>query len=79
MAIPRRQQLYNPLLQALRELGGSASILELDDATIQKLDLSEADLNQPHDERRTEIAYRLAWVRTDLKWYGLLNNSERGV
>lgn len=79
MAIPRREQLYNPLLQALRELGGSASILELDDATIRKLDLSEADLNQPHDERRTEIAYRLAWVRTDLKWYGLINNSERGV
>lgn len=79
MAIPRREQLYNPLLQALRDLGGSASILELDEATIQKLDLSEEDLNKPHDERRTEIAYQLAWVRTDLKRYGLLNNSERAV
>ncbi len=79
MALPPVDHLYNPLLQALRELGGSASILELDEATIEKLDLSEEDLNQPHGDRTTEIAYRLAWVRTHLKMYGLLNNSERAV
>ncbi len=79
MALPPREQLYNPLFQALRQLGGSASILELDDATIKRLDLSEEDLNQPHDNHRTEIAYSFAWVRTDLKAYGVLNNSERGI
>jgi restriction system protein len=79
LAVPPVDQLYNPLLQALRELGGSASILELDEATIEKLALSEEDLNQPHDDRTTKIAYRLAWVRTHLKMYGLLNNSERAV
>ncbi len=79
MAIPSVDQLYNPLLQALRELGASASLSELDEATIQKLDLTEDELLQPHGQRRTEIAYRLAWVRTHLRLYGLLNNSERGV
>lgn len=79
MAVPSVDQLYNPVLQALQALGGSASILELDDAVIQRLNLSEADINQPHDERRSEIAYRLAWVRTHLKMYGVLNNSERAV
>ncbi|MDQ3327518.1 MAG: restriction endonuclease [Chloroflexota bacterium] len=79
MAVPSVDHLYNPLLQALRKLGGSAAISELENATIPTLNLSENDLNQPHGQRTTEVAYRLAWARTNLKIYGLLDNSQRGV
>ena len=79
MPVPPVDQLYNPVLRAVQVLGGSASILELDDAVTHDLALTENEVNQPHDERRSEIAYRLAWARTHLKLYGLLNNSERGV
>lgn len=79
MAVPRFYELFNPLLQALKTLGGSASISELDDEVTQRLQLSDEDIAQPHDSHGTELQYQLAWARTYLKWYGLLNNSERGV
>ncbi len=79
MPLPSAEQLYNPLLEAMARLGGSASILELDEAVTQRLSLTEQEVNQPHDERISELAYRLAWARTHLKMYGLMNNSERGV
>ncbi len=70
----------NPLLEALKSLGGSASIAELNDKIAEILGLTEEQLAVPHgDNRGSEVAYRLAWTRTYLKKYGLLENSSRGV
>jgi restriction system protein len=79
MAIPRYEDLFNPLLEAIKELGGSASIAELVEEVAQNLHLTDKEIAEAHDERRTKLQYRLAWVRTYLKVYGLLDNSERGV
>ena len=79
MPVPKHTALYNPALQALRRLGGSANITELDDEVIKNLNLTDEDIAQPHDERQTEVEYRLAWARTYLKAYGLIENSGRGV
>jgi restriction system protein len=81
-AVPPYHELMNPLLQALHDLGGSGSIEEMYEKTIEHLALSEAILSIPHDPERsnqTEIQYRLAWARTYLRKYGLLENSSRGV
>ena len=79
MAAPKFYELFNPLLQALRELGGSASIPELEEAVSRILNLSEAGINEIHKGNRTKFSYNLAWARTYLKRYNLLENSERGV
>lgn len=79
MAIPQYDGLFNPLLKAIKELGGSASIAELDEEVTQNLHLTDKEIAESHDERRTKLQYRLAWARTYLKAYGLLDNSERGV
>lgn len=79
MPIPQYEKLFNPLLLAIKKLGGSASIVELEEEVARILHLSDADLAESHDERRTELQYRLAWARTYLKAYGLLDNSGRGV
>ena len=79
MPIPQSYELFNPLLKALRELGGSASIQELEDEVGKALQLSEADLEEIHKGNQTKISYNLAWARTYLKKYGLLENSARGV
>ncbi len=79
MAVPSHTELFNPTLQAIKKLGDSASNAELNEEVIRNLKLSEQDLAQPHDPRQTEIEYRLAWARTYLKIYGLLDNSSRGV
>lgn len=79
MPIPQYHELYNPALQALRRLGGSANITELDEEVIKNLELTVEEIAQSHDERQTEVEYRLAWARTYLKAYGLLENSARGI
>ena len=38
-----------------------------------------SQLHDPEKSNQTEVAYRLAWARTYLKKYGLLENSVRGV
>lgn len=72
----------NPLLCALRVLGGSGSVQEIYDKVVELEKLPDDVLSQLHDAEKsdqTEVAYRLAWARTYLKKYGLLENSTRGV
>ncbi len=80
--LPKYNELLNPLLRALHDLGGSGTIEEISSKVSEILDLPEDVLNIPHDPDKgsqTEVEYRLAWARTYLKKYGLLDNSERGV
>ncbi len=76
------QQLYDGTLQALHKLGGSATIHEIHDEVVAILALSDEEIALPHGSRPnspTDIKYRLGWVRTWLKRYGLLENSGKGV
>jgi restriction system protein len=79
MSVPRASDLFNPLLTAIKRLGDSASIPEMDEEVTKNLNLTEEEIAQRHDNRYTELGYRLAWARSNLKAYGLLDNSERGV
>ena len=71
--------MFNALLLAVKELGGSASIEELEERTALELNLTAKDLATIHKGNRTKFSYNLAWARTYLKKYGVLDNSERGV
>lgn len=80
--IPPQDQLMNPTLQALHILGGSGTIEEIYAKVIELVDFSDEQLEQLHNPERggqTEIEYRLAWSRTYLKKFGVLENSSRGV
>jgi restriction system protein len=65
------------LLAVLAELGGSASVREIEDAVAKNLNLSEVQLSLPHDKSRTEFQYRLAWTRSYAKKAGLLISPRR--
>ena len=79
MTIPKFDELFNPVLEAIKKLGGSASISELDEEVTKSLHLTDKEISEPHNERMTELQYRLAWARSYLKAFELLDNSERGV
>jgi restriction system protein len=79
MPIPKYDDLFNPLLQAIRNLGGSASIAEQEDEVAAILKLSDSEVSEIHRGNRTKLSYRLAWARNYLKRYGALDNSSRGV
>lgn len=79
--VPTFDQLMIPLLQALKILGGSGTIDEIYEKVIELMGLSDEILDISHGEsgNQSEVAYRLAWARTYLKKYGVLENSARGV
>lgn len=80
--IPTFDRLMNPVIQALKELGGSGTIEEIDNKVAEIAHLSDEQLEVLHNPEKgsqTEVEYRLAWTRTYLKKYGILENSSRGV
>ena len=78
--IPATAELLNPTLAAIRALGGSATIAEIENRIAADLGLPEAVTQVPHGRgSATELAYRLGWARTHLKNYGMLDNSARGI
>ena len=80
LSLPTFDDLFNPLIRALRALGGSGSIQEIYDKVVELEKLPESVLSQLHNEGdMTEVAYRLAWARSWLKKFGVLENSQRGV
>lgn len=81
MDVPTFDRLLNPTLAALRRLGGSASITELLEQIVEDLQLPQEVAEQAHSGRgnQTELEYRLAWSRTYLKKYRVIENSSRGV
>lgn len=79
---PTQLELVEPVFAILVELGGSATIDEMRDSVIKKLNLSDNVVDEPHKgnaSQQTELEYQLAWVRTRLKNLGAIINSKRGV
>lgn len=79
--LPSFDELIIPTVKALIKLGGSGSIEEINTNVYEIYNISDEILNIPHGENGTlsEVDYRLAWSKTYLKKYGLLENSSRGV
>ena len=68
--VPRRDDLLDPILATLHELGGSASRGELKNEVIENMGL-------PPDQ--TKLEYNVGFSISRLKQLGLIDNSERGV
>lgn len=79
--VPTYDKLLIPILEALKILGGSGSIEEINEKVYEVAKISQETLEIPKDESslQLKIDYRLAWARTYLKKYGLLANSSRGI
>ena len=82
LKVPTYDRMMNPLLESLRDLGGSGTIDEMANKVAEVMQLSDDQLEILHDPDkggRSEFEYRLAWTRTYLKKFGLLENSSRGI
>ena len=68
-------------VEALKDLGGSATIQELDEKVIEIEGVTEAEqaLVMAQGQNGTRVNYYLAWARTYLKRGDALVNSSRGV
>jgi hypothetical protein len=74
--IPSFDQLMMPTVQALRLLGGSASIEELNQKVIEVLGLPEEIASYRRaGASENEVLYRAAWARTYLRRDGILERA----
>jgi len=76
------ENLMNPVIQALKQLGGSGTNEEINNKVAELAGIPSDQLEVLHNPEKggiTEVEYRLMWTRTYLKKYGLLDNSSRGI
>lgn len=81
--IPTYRDLMLPTLVAIRELGGSGAISEVDEKAIAAAGVTEQQLAVEYPPEASssgsKVVHRLHWARTYLKAIGALDNSVRGV
>lgn len=70
---------FGPLLDALRQLGGSAKPREATDKIAENLGLHEEKLNEILSSGQSRFYNQVAWARQYLAWEGLLDASQHGI
>jgi restriction system protein len=75
----RFARYFNPVLDALRALGGSARPAEVCDWIAEQLGLSQAERDKANQSGDSQFENDVAWVRFYLVRTGYLDSSTRGV
>jgi restriction system protein len=70
---------FGPLLDALRQLGGSAKPREASDKIADNLKLRDDKLNELLESGQSRYYNQVAWARQYLAWEGLLDTSQHGI
>ncbi len=68
-----------PLLNALRELGGSGRPREVSSLIAERNNLRPDKLEETTKSGQTRFHNQVAWARQYLVWEGLLDGSKHGV
>lgn len=80
LSLPKVDELYQPTLQALATLGGSASVEELEDAITSALGATQEQLDMTYPKSGAHVlSDRISWARSWLKFPGFIDNPKRGV
>lgn len=79
-ALPKYDDFMLPTLQALKDLGGSASIEEIQDRLTTTMGLTQAQLDLAYPASGALIAPdRMSWARSRMKPAGLVESGGKGV
>lgn len=72
-------RFIKPLIETLREIGGSGSSREVTDAVVDKFDFTEEELSETLKNGASRIRNQVAWARQYCVSAGLIDSSKRGV
>ena len=76
----RKDDFYLPILKLLDDLGGSASVEEMNAKVVNQFDFTPADLAATYPKSGALIVPdKISWARSYLKLGGLLSKEKRGV
>lgn len=76
---PSSADLTRALLRVLARRGEPLNVAVLDQEVIKEIQLTESQLQAKRSGNRTEIQYRLAWIRTKAKQNGLVTRESTRV
>ena len=78
---PKHDEMFQAVVEAIKSLGGSGTVLEIDKTVARILNLTEKQVSLLHSKvgTRTKLSYNLAWTRTYLQAAGILENIGRGL
>ena len=78
--LPTRVELMEPIIEAIKQLGGSANTDEIYEKSVEDLKLSDSILEVTNGKTgQSQLKYNLAWVRTILKNQGVITNVGKGI
>lgn len=76
----RKDDFYVPTLQVLRDLGGSATIEEIEEKLIERFGFTQAQLDETYETSGDNvITDKMSWARSYLKFPQFIINETRGV
>ncbi len=76
---PQFMRFFVPIVQTLRELGGSGNVGEVIDIVIEKLKIPEDEQQKTLKNGESKVRNQAQWARLYLVKGGYLNTSNRGV
>lgn len=76
---PRFVHYFQPVINALIELGGSGRPEEVEEAIVEQLELSEEERNEQIPSGQSRFSNKVNWARFYLAKAGLIDSSTRGV
>ena len=79
MVWPPSKELTDALLKVLLRHGGTGNVSVLDLEVSKEVKLSETHLKIMRSGNRSEIQYRMAWIRTKAKQSGLIKKDSNKV
>ena len=72
-------RFYLPVIETLRELGGSGTSSEVVDKVIEKLKITEEEQKETLKSGAQRIKNQIAWARSYLVQNGYIDSSQRGI
>jgi restriction system protein len=79
LKVPQHFHYIIPIVQALKELGGSGRASEVIDTIVEKLGISEEDLQETVKSGQSKLINQIHWARFMLAKAGYLDSSHHGV
>jgi len=77
--VPQHFRYIIPIVEALKELGGSGRASEVTDLTVKKLGFSEKELLKINKKVRPKIQKQIYWAKFFLAKTGYLSSPKWGV
>ena len=78
--LPTHNELFWPVVRALRQLDGSSDNEQLLEKVVEILGVTDELAAILHKSGpQTELGYRIAWVKSWLKWGEIVDNPQRGI